>query len=338
MRHDHRKFALRRGAERVWTDRTRYWLRRRNTRLRRGRTVSAAEEGRVWRCDHRLAARRAAFEALAARPLSAAIKGIPPRAAPVALGAVGRQGGTCCGAICRVPGRCSAARRWSITGPLDARLHRGQQALHRPPWQDHHGAQLFRRQIEDGAWAITVATLQQLMVCRRFGFDRLLIANELIGPGELDAIFDELARTRSSKSIVWSTASPASNGSPRRAGAAATAGCSACCRDGPCRRPHGMPALGPGAGDRPRRPARGGLTLSGVEGFEGILKETAAVDAFLDSICTAAEAIAQDGLFAGQGPVILSAGGSAFYDRVAARFPPAGSGPRSGSSPAAAAT
>jgi D-serine dehydratase len=62
------------------------------------------------------------------------------------------------------------------------------------------------------------------------------------------------------------------------------------------------------------------LTLRGVEGFEGVLKETAAVDAFLDSIVAAAEEVAREGLFSSQGPVILSAGGSAFYDRVAARF------------------
>ena len=62
------------------------------------------------------------------------------------------------------------------------------------------------------------------------------------------------------------------------------------------------------------------MTLRGVEGFEGVLKETAAVDAFLDSIVAAAEEIAREGLFSSQGPVILSAGGSAFYDRVAARF------------------
>src|SRR5262249_20576847 len=62
-----------------------------------------------------------------------------------------------------------------------------------------------------------------------------------------------------------------------------------------------------------------GLSLRGVEGFEGVLKQAAAVDAFLDTIAEAAEAIAREGLFAA-GPIILTAGGSKFYDLVAARF------------------
>jgi hypothetical protein len=44
-----------------------------------------------------------------------------------------------------------------------------------------------------------------------------------------------------------------------------------------------------------RAARREGLTLAGVEGFEGVLKETAAVDAFLDTICAAAEAIGREG-------------------------------------------
>ena len=135
-----------------------------------------------------------AFEALAAQPLTATIKGIPPRAAPIALGAVRKQG-------------------WNLLRgdlPFPLAVLSGAALEHNSRWMRAfiqanklsiapHGKttmapQLFRRQIEDGAWAITVATLQQLMVCRRFGFDRLLIANELIGPGELDAIFGELAQ------------------------------------------------------------------------------------------------------------------------------------------------
>ena len=64
----------------------------------------------------------------------------------------------------------------------------------------------------------------------------------------------------------------------------------------------------------------GGLSLRGVEGFEGILADAAAVDSFLDLICEAAIAIDREKLFVPDRPVILTAGGSAYYDRVAARL------------------
>ena len=52
--------------------------------------------------------------------------------------------------------------------------------------------QLFARQLGDGAWGITVATVQQLMVCRRFGVPRVLMANQLVGPQAIRAVLAEL--------------------------------------------------------------------------------------------------------------------------------------------------
>jgi D-serine dehydratase len=60
--------------------------------------------------------------------------------------------------------------------------------------------------------------------------------------------------------------------------------------------------------------------LRGVEGFEGILKQPEQVDAFLDFLCETALACAREGLFPAGKPIILSAGGSAFYDRVALKL------------------
>ena len=52
--------------------------------------------------------------------------------------------------------------------------------------------QLFARQLADGAWGITVATVQQLMVCRRFGVPRVLMANQLVGRQAIRAVLAEL--------------------------------------------------------------------------------------------------------------------------------------------------
>jgi D-serine dehydratase len=63
-----------------------------------------------------------------------------------------------------------------------------------------------------------------------------------------------------------------------------------------------------------------GLALSGFECFEGILPDTAAVDAFLDEVVAAAAAAEDEGLLPQEAPLVLSAGGSAFFDRVGERF------------------
>ena len=40
---------------------------------------------------------------------------------------------------------------------------------------------LFRRQLDDGCWGITLATIHQVRVARRFGVPRILLANQLVG-------------------------------------------------------------------------------------------------------------------------------------------------------------
>jgi D-serine dehydratase len=41
--------------------------------------------------------------------------------------------------------------------------------------------QIFAQQLEAGAWGITVATVQQLAICVRFGVRRVIMANQLVG-------------------------------------------------------------------------------------------------------------------------------------------------------------
>lgn len=53
--------------------------------------------------------------------------------------------------------------------------------------------QLFAKQIEHGAWAITCANAAQLRVYRAFGVSRILMANQLVDPAALRWLADELA-------------------------------------------------------------------------------------------------------------------------------------------------
>ena len=54
--------------------------------------------------------------------------------------------------------------------------------------------QLFERQLAAGAWGITAATIDHLIVYRRFGVRRILLANELVDAPALGWVLDELAR------------------------------------------------------------------------------------------------------------------------------------------------
>jgi D-serine dehydratase len=45
--------------------------------------------------------------------------------------------------------------------------------------------QIFERQIEHGAWAMTVASAAQAAICLRFGITRIIIANQVVDSGSL---------------------------------------------------------------------------------------------------------------------------------------------------------
>lgn len=52
--------------------------------------------------------------------------------------------------------------------------------------------QLFDRQLRAGCWGITAATASHLRTCRRFGVQRVILANQLIDRANIDLVFDEL--------------------------------------------------------------------------------------------------------------------------------------------------
>src|SRR5215470_13410933 len=51
---------------------------------------------------------------------------------------------------------------------------------------------LFRRQIEHGAWGITLAVPHQVRVARAFGIERVFLANELVDPAALRRVAADL--------------------------------------------------------------------------------------------------------------------------------------------------
>lgn len=181
--------------------------------------------------------------------------------------------------------------------------------------------QLFALQFSAGAWAITVATSQQMLVAARFGAPRIVMANQPTGRANIDACFSVLAEPDGPALHVLADSLD---------GVAALA---AGARRQPKARPLGvlveMGVAGGRTGARSRETALAvaravaaapGLVLAGIECFEGILPDVPAVDRLLDDVVAIAEVAAREGLFAGGGSIVLSAGGSSFYDRVGERF------------------
>lgn len=180
---------------------------------------------------------------------------------------------------------------------------------------------LFDLQLDDGAWALTVGTPHQIQVARSFGYSRLVLANQLVGRAAIDYVMAELARDDGFEfyCLVDSVANVAALAKAARAHGLTRpftvlvemgfAGGRTGCRSVAQALEVAQAVKAEGAA----------LALAGVEGFEGLLKEPARVEAFLDEIVAVAQGAASQGLF-GEGPIILSAGGSAFYDLVVKKF------------------
>ncbi|WP_245633112.1 hypothetical protein [Luteipulveratus mongoliensis] len=63
--------------------------------------------------------------------------------------------------------------------------------------------QLWRTQLESGAWAITLANTAQLAVARAFGLSRAIVANAVISPLALRWIAEQLAADPDFELFVW---------------------------------------------------------------------------------------------------------------------------------------
>ncbi|HET7033163.1 MAG TPA: amino acid deaminase [Casimicrobiaceae bacterium] len=187
--------------------------------------------------------------------------------------------------------------------------------------------QIFAQQLAAGAWGITVATVQQLAVCVRFGVRRVIMANQLIGAAEIRAVIglvaqhadlefhflvDSLVQLASIETVA------ASNPPPRKLTALVELGVPGG-RTG-CRTYDEALALARAVG---RSPA---VTLCGLECYEGLqltgesARDALAVGELMRRIKDVANACDREGLFCGPA-VILSAGGSAAFDIVARELP-----------------
>ncbi|AYG80812.1 D-threonine aldolase [Streptomyces hundungensis] len=184
--------------------------------------------------------------------------------------------------------------------------------------------QLFARQIERGAWGITLAVPHQVRVARAFGTERIFLANELVDAAALRWIAGELERDEAFEFICYVDSvrgvelmDQALRGSARRLDVVVELAAGEDARTGvrteaECARVADAVA------------ATGTLRLVGVAGYEGEVPraDPERVRAYLDRLVALAVAFDRAGRFAGLGveEIVLSAGGSAWFDTVASAF------------------
>ncbi len=183
--------------------------------------------------------------------------------------------------------------------------------------------QLFRRQLDAGAWAITTANMAQAGVAFDAGAPRVVVANEIVGLPDARAVVGHLAPGGRELYCLVDTVPGVElldrhlslAGLGDRLGVLVELGV-----------PGGR--TGARTEDEAVEVARAvratqHLRLAGVECFEGLLaadrspEALSKVDSFLDRLRRLAVRLANEKAFSGNGPFIVSAGGSRYFDRVA---------------------
>ncbi|KVP15183.1 amino acid deaminase [Burkholderia ubonensis] len=178
--------------------------------------------------------------------------------------------------------------------------------------------QLFRRQLDAGAWGITLATAHQTQAAYHGGVRRVLLANQLVGRQNMTIIagllsdpdfeffclvdsadgVDQLGQffgnAKKSLNVLLELGVPGGRTGVRDA----------------AQRDAVLAALA-------RYPDT--LKLAGIELYEGVLKEEGEIRAFLQGAVALTRELAAAGRFA-RTPAILSGAGSAWYDVVAEEF------------------
>jgi len=251
--------------------------------------------------------------------LDGCTKGFPPDLPPLRLGDIGGQGWSLLDGNLDFP---LAILRQSVLQQNAAWMR---EFLSRtgtsicPHGKTTMAPQLFHRQLEDGAWGITLATPQEVRVAYDHGVKRILLANELTGLGairwvrstldsdpefEFTCLVDSLEGVRRLTSI---------HGAGRPLAVLLELGI-------PGGRT-GVRSMEEGLAVARAVKASAGLVLQGVECFEGIIitedpeADERRILAWLEAMGELARACASDDLFQTE-EVLLSAGGSAYFDLV----------------------
>ncbi|MCH4152371.1 MAG: amino acid deaminase [Sphingobium sp.] len=260
------------------------------------------------------------------RKLNAITKGLPHLAEPIEIAELSKQNWNIL--LEDVPLPVAVIRRSAIDRNRKAMMSYVREAGIElaPHGKTTLSPEIFAMQLDDGVWGITLSTIHQLRVGHAAGVKRILLANELVGPRDLDFVVKFLAENEDvdfycfvdSVEHIERWADAASRGKLLRpinllielGYAGGRAG---------CRNAEDALTVASAISKFPQ------LCLQGIAGFEGLRQYLPAeeaqllTDQFLEYMKSVIQTIDARGLFGGE-EIILTAGGSALFDIVAKSF------------------
>lgn len=265
--------------------------------------------------------------------VDATTRGFPLQKGPIRIGDVAAQGWTLSDLTPPVLVLRESALRHNLA--LMAAFCRRAQVDLAPHGKTSMAPQLWARQLEAGAWGLTAATAGQAELMRAVGARRILIANELVDRASIEWAVRQLSDP-SLELLCYVDSAPGVELLERGLASAGTRG--------PLRVLLELGHTGGRTGCRTEEEAiavaeavraSGRLELAGVAGYEGTLCRdrspacTERVRAYLDGLRRLASRLVERGAFDHADEIVLTAGGSAFFDLVAERLrePPASGAP-----------
>ena len=184
--------------------------------------------------------------------------------------------------------------------------------------------QLVGRQLAAGAWAATVANTHQARTLAGFGVDRFLIANEVVDEGGLRWLAEQAQKRHGPAVLCYVDSIEGVALLDETIGTGYQSVLVEVGHQGGragSRGPADVLSVASAVAKAPN------LRLAGVACFEGLLGSAtrtadgiAEVRQFLDNVRAIAEDIANAGLFATEDQIVLTAGGSAYFDQVVEAF------------------
>ncbi|MFB8210434.1 amino acid deaminase [Streptomyces sp. NPDC056010] len=265
--------------------------------------------------------------ALADEPVDHRFKGLPPDAEGLTVGALAAERRNLFGGGFTTPVLALSAESVEHNLALLETYAERHGLAFAPHGKTSMSPQLFARQLEHGAWGITAAVPHQARVYRAFGIGRIFLANELVDAaalrwlaGELDADpdFAFVCYVDSVRGVELMDEALRAAGASRPVDVVVELGAGEGARTG-ARTEADCAAVADAVAEAPS------LRLVGVAGYEGEVPEADGdrVRAWLRRLVALAADFDAAGRFSALGAgerIVISAGGSAWFDAVADVF------------------
>jgi len=182
---------------------------------------------------------------------------------------------------------------------------------------------LFRRQLEAGAWGMTVANLQQAAVAYDAGARRVIVANEVVGPVDARAVAKAVGTPGREIYCLVDSAEGVRLLDRNLSLSEISGRVDVLLEVGAIGARGGVRSGEEGVAVASAVRASEHLCLVGVEGYEGSIaadrspEALAKIDTYLEALRLVAVRLAGAGAFREGLPILISAGGSKYFDRVA---------------------